>query len=300
MSIRIGNSTFGATDRVKFGGQSLEQVLFNGIIIWEKEKSGSMKKNCLFGNWKMNLTLSESIALVNQLKSQLDQNEIEVALAPSLVNIHGVHEVIKDTNISLIAQDVSAYEKGSYTGQVSARQLAAVGVKYVLINHSEVRAFIHNADLNKVDLAGLAIERRKISRCIANGLTPIVCVGEGLEVREAGTTEEFLRMQLKTLFNGMYSEEIAKCILCYEPIWAVGTGKTISHEEAESICGLLRRFIQTEYCEVSSANMSILFAGSVIPANCLELYSKPDIDGFVAASASLTTAFADILNLMRG
>ena len=304
MAIIIGNSSLSKVGRASFKSDNTQseatvrKIMFNGIVIWEKE-NGTMRKNCLFGNWKMNLTLQESLELVKQLKRLIDQNIIEVALAPSLVNLSGVNDALDGTNIKLIAQDVSSEISGAYTGQVSARQLAAVGVEYVFINHSEVRSYIYNSDMDNFDLAECTLGNKKIQQCLQCGLTPIVFIGDSLSVHQSGTYLEYLRKQLKALLSDISHDDLMKCIICYEPIWAIGTGATCTSVQAQEITDALREYISMDFSKIAADNMRILYGGSVNVGNAAELNAKPNIDGFVAGGVSLKPEFATVLQKME-
>ena len=235
-----------------------------------------MRKPIIAGNWKMNNTASQGVALVKAIAPLVEDAECDVVVCVPAIDIPAVGEALKGTKIALGAQNVHFAEKGAYTGEISASMLKEYGVEYVIIGHSERRQYFGETDetVNKRTLAALAA-----------GLTPIVCIGESLEERETGKTESVLAKQIEEGLKGI--EDIKKIVVAYEPIWAIGTGRTATAEQANETIGFIRRKIGEMFCPKCAENVRIQYGGSMNAGNCKELMSMPEIDGGLIGGASL-------------
>lgn len=231
------------------------------------------------GNWKMNTTLTDGIELAKAISQHAQSPKALVILTPPFVSLQGVHEAIKDNDaVKLAAQNCHVEEKGAYTGEVSIDMLMAVGVEYVLVGHSERRAYNHESN---------ELLARKVDLVLSKNLTPIFCCGEALEIREAGTHIEFVANQLKESLFHLSKADFQKIVIAYEPIWAIGTGVTASPEQAQDMHKNIRTLIENQYSAETADGTSILYGGSVKPANAKELFSNPDVDGGLVGGASL-------------
>ena len=245
-----------------------------------------MRKAIIAGNWKMNNTASEGVALVKAIAPLVKDATCDVVVCVPAIDIPAVSEALKGTNIMLGAENVHFAEKGAYTGEISAAMLKEYGVKYVIIGHSERRQYFGETDetVNKRTLTALKA-----------GLTPIVCVGETLEERETGKTEEVLYRQIKEGLNGV--EDITALIVAYEPVWAIGTGKTATAAQANETIGFIRKTLGELFCEKCAAKVRIQYGGSMNAGNCKELMAQEEIDGGLIGGASLkANDFATIVN----
>lgn len=245
-----------------------------------------MRKAIIAGNWKMNNTASEGVALVKAIAPLVKDATCDVVVCVPAIDIPAVSEALKGTNIMLGAENVHFAEKGAYTGEISAAMLKEYGVKYVIIGHSERRQYFGETDetVNKRTLTALKA-----------GLTPIVCVGETLEERETGKTEEVLYRQIKEGLNGV--EDITALVVAYEPVWAIGTGKTATAAQANETIGFIRKTLGELFCEKCAAKVRIQYGGSMNAGNCKELMAQGEIDGGLIGGASLkANDFATIVN----
>lgn len=244
-----------------------------------------MRRPIIAGNWKMNNTASEGVALVKAIAPLVKDADCDVVVCVPAIDIPAVSEALKGTNIELGAENVHFAEKGAYTGEISAAMLKEYGVKYVIVGHSERRQYFGETDetVNKRALAA-----------VAAGLIPIVCVGESLEERETGKTEEVLYKQLK---DGLKDLEIGKIVIAYEPVWAIGTGKTATAEQANETIGYIRKTVGELFCPKCAEALRIQYGGSMNAKNCKELMAMPEIDGGLIGGASLKAPdFATIVN----
>ena len=245
-----------------------------------------MRKPIIAGNWKMNNTASEGVALVNAIAPLVKEAGCDVVVCVPAIDIPAVSEALKGTNIALGAENVHFADKGAYTGEISAAMLKEYGVEYVIVGHSERRQYFGETDetVNKRTLTALA-----------NGLTPIVCIGESLEEREGGKTEEVLAKQIREGLKEI--EDITKIVVAYEPVWAIGTGRTATAEQANETIGFIRTTIGEMFCEKCAAKLRIQYGGSMNAKNCKELMARPEIDGGLIGGASLKAPdFAAIVN----
>jgi triose-phosphate isomerase len=245
-----------------------------------------MRKAIIAGNWKMNNTASEGVALVKAIAPLVTEATCDVVVCVPAIDIPAVSEALKGTNIRLGAENVHFAEKGAYTGEISAAMLKEYGVEYVIIGHSERRQYFGETDetVNKRTLTALNA-----------GLTPIVCVGETLEERETGKTEAVLHRQLEEGLKGV--EDITKLVVAYEPVWAIGTGKTATAAQANETIGYIRKTLGELFCEKCAAKVRIQYGGSMNAGNCKELMAQEEIDGGLIGGASLKAPdFSAIVN----
>lgn len=245
------------------------------------------RRKIIAGNWKMNKTPSEAKALVELLAPLVKDADAEVVYCVPAIDIVPVAEAIKGSNVQLGAENLSDQDAGAFTGEISADMLLDAGVKYVIIGHSERRQYYKEDD---------AFLNRKVLKALEKGLTPILCCGETLEQREAGVTLDWIRLQIKSDLQGVTAEQAASMVIAYEPIWAIGTGKTATSDQAEEVCKAIRETIADIYDTDTAEKIRIQYGGSMKPANCKELLAKPDIDGGLIGGAALKADFAEIVN----
>ncbi len=246
------------------------------------------RKPLIAGNWKLNKTIKEAIELVTLLKRKLtDLQGVDVVVCPPYTALSDVSELLIESDIRLGAQDLYWEEKGAFTGEVSASLIKDAGASYVIIGHSERRQFFHetNDTVNK-----------KTKAALKNGLIPIVCVGESLAEREANKTFSIIENQLKGAFVNFSTEEIEKIVIAYEPVWAIGTGKVATPDQAEEVHAFIRKEMAKAFGQEVAAALRILYGGSVKSDNIANLMSQADIDGALVGGASLdANGFADIV-----
>ncbi|WP_295161793.1 triose-phosphate isomerase [uncultured Brachyspira sp.] len=247
------------------------------------------RKKLIAGNWKMNNSNKEALDLVNQLKDLVkDVKDRDIMIAPTFTCLSDVYNAVKGTNIKLGAQNLYYEDKGAFTGQISADMLLAVGCKYVIIGHSECRDIF----LEKDELIN-----KKVKKALDKNLIPILCVGEHLEEREKGITSDVVSTQTKAAFKGLSVEEAEKVVIAYEPVWAIGTGKTATPQDADDVHKTIRETLKSIYNESAACNMVILYGGSVNEKNADDLLNMPNIDGALVGGASLDAdKFARIVN----
>lgn len=248
-----------------------------------------MRKYIIAGNWKMNKDLTEAVQLVSELKAELNGKELnaDVIIAPPFVNLEAVNSIVKDSVIKLAAQNMHFADSGAFTGEVSVQMIKSVGCEYVILGHSERRTIFGETD---------EMINKKVHQALDNGITPILCCGESLEERENGTTFNVIERQIKAGLKDLETPNIAKMIIAYEPIWAIGTGKTASPEQAQEVHAFIRKLLSEFSNEEIANNITIQYGGSVKPGNAKELLSKPDIDGALVGGACLKAdSFRDII-----
>jgi len=241
------------------------------------------RRPLIAGNWKMNLNHLEAIALTQKLAFSLPEKrlaEVDVVVLPPFVDIRSVQTLIDGDRLLLGygAQDLSPYPSGAYTGDVSGPMLAKLGCQYVVVGHSERRAYHHEDD---------ALVNAKVKAAIANGIVPILCIGEGLDVREAGGHVPHCMAQLDAALDGLAADVVEKIVVAYEPIWAIGTGKTATPEDAQEVIGAIRARIAELYPGPTADRVRVLYGGSVKSSNIAEIMAQPDIDGALVGGASL-------------
>jgi len=238
-----------------------------------------MRKPIIAGNWKMNKTVGEARELVKALKDKVaDVTDVEIVVAPTFTALLAVAEVIKGSNVKLAAQDMYWEEKGAFTGEISPLMLKDVGCQYVIIGHSERRAYFSetNETVNK-----------KVKAAHAHSLNPIVCVGEILEERESGVTKDVIKDHVVNGLAGLTDEQMLKTVIAYEPVWAIGTGKTATPDQAQEVHRFIRELLVDMYSSAVAEAVRIQYGGSVKPDNAAQLMAQPDIDGGLIGGASL-------------
>jgi triosephosphate isomerase (TIM) len=247
-----------------------------------------MRKPFIAGNWKMNTNLKEAIDLVSALIPKVKDTKVEILVCPPFTNLTEVSKIIKGTNIKLGAQNCSTEASGAFTGEISASMLKSVGCEYVIIGHSERRQYYNETD---------EIVNKKIKQALAAGLNIILCVGETLEQREKGITQKIVETQAKGSLNDIDKASMQKITIAYEPVWAIGTGKTATKEQAQEVHSLIRKLLIHLYDKKISDSIRIQYGGSVKPDNIKELMAQEDIDGALVGGASLKAdSFVGIVN----
>ena len=246
------------------------------------------RKTVIAGNWKMNMLNSEIKPFMEELKANLPKTRTcEMAICAPALMIPAMLKSGKDCKVAVGGQDVSMFEKGAYTGEISASQLADIGTKYCIVGHSERRQYHGETDM---------MVNTKARALIEKGIIPIICVGETLEQREMNLTMEFVSYQVKAALSGIDATKLRRCIIAYEPIWAIGTGKTATAEQAQEVCEGIRAVIRGIYGARPARAVSILYGGSMNAKNAYELLAQPDIDGGLIGGASLKPVdFAEII-----
>ncbi len=246
-----------------------------------------MRKKIIAGNWKMNKNHNEAVELINTLKSGIDTDKSDVVVCVPFVDLMSVSEAIKGTNINLGAQNMHFEESGAYTGEIAPAMLKELGVKYVIIGHSERRAYFGETD---------EIVNKKVKKALEHNIVPILCVGETLEERELNITIELVRVQVKKAFAGISKEDAKKVVIAYEPIWAIGTGKVATKEQAEEVCAEVRKVVAEVYGQDVADIVRIQYGGSVTGDSANELFNMPNIDGGLVGGASLKEDFIKVVN----
>ena len=237
------------------------------------------RKTVIAGNWKMNMLASEIKPFMEQLKENLPKTRAcDVVLCTPAPLLPAMIKAGKDCKVAAGGQDVSKYEKGAYTGEVSAAQLTDIGAKYCIVGHSERRQYHGEDDM---------LINAKVKALLEKGIIPIICVGESLEQREMDLTMEYVAYQVKAALSGVDASQLRRCIIAYEPIWAIGTGKTATAEQAEEVCQGIRAVVRGIYGARPARAVSILYGGSMNAKNAFELLAQPDIDGGLIGGASL-------------
>ena len=247
-----------------------------------------MRRKVIAGNWKMNMLPNEAINFIEEFAPLVKDTKHEVILCVPYTDLFYSLLNVQGTNIKIGAQNMHWEEKGAYTGEISAQMLKSIGVEYVIIGHSERRQYFAETD---------ETVNKKIKSALVNGLKPIVCVGESLEQRESGVTEEIITNQVEKALEGIPTEELSKIIIAYEPIWAIGTGKTATSEDANNSIKAIREKIAKIYGQNTSERVIIQYGGSVKSTNAKELFEMSDIDGALIGGASLKVEeFSNIVN----
>ena len=245
------------------------------------------RKRIIAGNWKMNMTPSEAVKLVEELKPLVVNDDVDVVYCVPAIDIVPVVEAVKGTNVQVGAENFYIEDKGAYTGEISAPMLVDAGVKYVIIGHSERREYFKEDD---------AFLNKKVKKAIASGLTPILRCGETLEQREMGVTMDWIRLQIKSDLAGVAADDVKNLVIAYEPIWAIGTGKTATSDQAEEVCKGIRELIAEVYDTDTAEAVRIQYGGSMNAGNAKELLAKPNIDGGLIGGASLKAEFGQVVN----
>ena len=247
------------------------------------------RKTIIAGNWKMNKTASETKQFAEELKAIMPMAKwCDVLVCVPSVNIPAAMRAFKDMRVSVGAENLFYEKSGAYTGEVSAEMLKDLGVKYVIIGHSERRQYFGETDITV---------NKKVHAALDAGLHPIICVGESLEQRELGVTMELIALQVKSALAGVSAEKLRKCVIAYEPVWAIGTGKTATPEQAGEVCTFIRATIRHMYGARIARSITIQYGGSMNPGNAATLLAQPDIDGGLIGGAALKPdQFIEIIN----
>ncbi len=246
-----------------------------------------LRKAVIAGNWKMNKTPAQAKELIEEIKPLVRGANCDVVVCVPYVDLSAALEATKGTDIGVGAENCHWEKSGAYTGEISADMLAAMGVQYVIIGHSERRTYFGETDVTV---------NKRVRAALDSGLTVILCVGEYLEQREQGITAELVAMQTKIALGGVSKEEMAKIIIAYEPVWAIGTGKTATSAQANEVCAAIRSTVRDLYDAPCANALTVQYGGSMNAANAVELLDKPDVDGGLIGGASLKPAdFAEIV-----
>jgi len=249
------------------------------------------RKKMVAGNWKMNMTNDESVNFINQLKSTLVKN-VDVKIAPSFTNLYNAILLLDSSEIEVIAQNIHYEDKGAFTGEISAEMLKNIGVKTVIIGHSERRKYFNETD---------SILSKKVKKAVDNSLKVIFCIGEELSERENGNHFELIKNQLKTGLFNLSEQEIQNTVIAYEPVWAIGTGKTANNHQIQEMHEFIRQLVKDKYGIGISEKIRILYGGSVKPINAKDIFSLDDVDGGLIGGASLNISdFNSIVQAANG
>ncbi|QHI36281.1 Triosephosphate isomerase [Kordia antarctica] len=249
-----------------------------------------MRRKIVAGNWKMNNDLSETEALLNDLIAQVSNTHVSVMVAPAYVNLFQAFTVLKGHDIEVVAQNMHQEANGAYTGEISAQMLKSVGVKTVILGHSERRAYFGETD---------ELLAKKVNTALANDMEIVFCFGEELEDRKAGNHFSLVKSQLSNALFHLNTEDWKGIVLAYEPVWAIGTGETASPEQAQEMHAFIRKTVSEKFGSEVGNEVSILYGGSVKPANAAEIFAKEDVDGGLIGGAALKAAdFVAIINAL--
>ena len=262
-----------------------------------------MRRKVIAGNWKMNMTPSQAVKLVTELRPNVNNPDVDVVFCVPSIDIVPVVEAVKGSNIHIGAENVYYQEKGAFTGELSPEMLVDAGVSHVIIGHSERRMYFNESN---------TVLNLKMHKVLEHGIIPILCCGETLEQREkgitldfikeqiveayVGVTMDFIRQQVKVGFLNVTADQAKTAVIAYEPIWAIGTGKVATTAQAQEVCGFIRTVFEELYDKETADQIRILYGGSVNASNAAELFAQPDIDGGLVGGASLKPDFADIVN----
>ncbi len=245
------------------------------------------RRRIIAGNWKMNMVPSEAVKLVETLKPLVNNDDVDVVYCVPAIDIVPVVEAVKGTNVAVGAENFYTEDKGAFTGEISAPMLVDAGVKYVIMGHSERRDIFGENDI---------MINAKVKKAFAAGLSPILCCGESLALRKAGTYKEWIERQITWDLSGVTADQVKNLVIAYEPIWAIGTGETATADQAEEVCGFIRELIAKLYDDATAEAVRIQYGGSMNAGNAAELLSKPNIDGGLIGGASLKPDFGQIVN----
>ncbi len=245
------------------------------------------RKKIIAGNWKMNMTPSEAVELINTLKPLVATEDADVVFCVPAIDIIPAIEAAKGSNIEIGAENMYFEEKGAYTGEIAPAMLTDVGVKYVIIGHSERREYFAETD---------ETVNKKVLKAFEHGITPIICCGESLTQREQGITIDWIRQQIKIAFLNVTADQAKTAVIAYEPIWAIGTGKVATTEQAQEVCAAIRACIGEIYDEATAEAIRIQYGGSVSASSAPELFAQADIDGGLVGGAALKPDFGKIVN----
>jgi len=245
------------------------------------------RRRIIAGNWKMNMTPSQAKELCATLKDLVVNPDVDVVYCVPAIDLTTVAAEIAGTNVELGAENFYIEDKGAFTGEISAPMLKEVGVKYIIIGHSERRDIFGENDI---------LINKKVKKAFASGLTPILCCGESLELRKAGTYAEWIKRQIKWDLEGITADQVKELVIAYEPIWAIGTGETATADQAQEVCKMIRETIAEMYDAPTAEAVRIQYGGSMNAGNAAELLSKADIDGGLIGGAALKPDFGQIVN----
>ena len=245
------------------------------------------RKKIIAGNWKMNMTPSQAVELINTLKPLVANDDVDVVFCVPAIDIIPAMEAAKGSNIVIGAENMYFEEKGAYTGEISTEMLTDAGVKYVIIGHSERREYFAETD---------ETVNKKVLKAFEHGITPIICCGESLTQRKQGIYVDWIRMQIKIAFQDVTADQAKQAVIAYEPIWAIGTGETATSDQAEEVCAAIRECIKEVYDEATAEAIRIQYGVSRNAGNAAELLAKPDIDGGLVGGAALKPDFGQIVN----
>ncbi|MEG1848256.1 MAG: triose-phosphate isomerase [Lachnospiraceae bacterium] len=245
------------------------------------------RKKIIAGNWKMNMTPSQTVELIQTLKPLVATKDADVVFCVPAIDIIPALEAAKGSNIEIGAENMYFEEKGAYTGEISPEMLTDVGVKYVIIGHSERREYFAETD---------ETVNKKVLKAYEHNITPIVCCGETLAQREQGVTIDWIRKQIKIAFLNVTADQAKSAVIAYEPIWAIGTGKVATTQQAQEVCAAIRVCIKEVYDEATAASIRIQYGGSVSASSAAELFAQADIDGGLVGGAALKPDFGKIVN----
>ena len=248
----------------------------------------ALRKVVIAGNWKMNKTPAEAKELIAAIAPLVKDADCDVVACTPFVDLASAQEAAAGTNIQIGAENCHWEVSGAYTGEISAQMLSSMGVNIVIIGHSERRQYFGETDVTV---------NKKVHAALEAGLHPIICVGESLEQREMGVTMELIALQVKSALAGVAAEKVRRCVIAYEPIWAIGTGRTATAEQAAEVCTAIRAIIRNLYGARVARSVTIQYGGSMNPKNAAELLAQPDVDGGLIGGASLKPdQFVDIIN----
>lgn len=245
------------------------------------------RRMIIAGNWKMNMTPKQAVDLIQRLKPLVKSENADIVFCVPAIDIIPAVQAAEGSNIAIGAENMYFEEKGAFTGEIAPDMLTEAGVKYVIIGHSERRQYF--AETNET-------VNKKVLKAFEHGLTPIICCGETLEQREQGITIDFIRQQIKIAFQGVSADQAKTAVIAYEPIWAIGTGKTATSDQAEEVCAAIRECIREIYGEATGEAIRIQYGGSVNAKTAADLFAKPNIDGGLVGGASLKEEFGQIVN----
>ena len=247
-----------------------------------------MRKPIIAGNWKMHKTIAEAVEFVNDIKDKVNNTDVEAVICAPFTLLKDLKEATKGTNIKIGAQNMHYAEQGAFTGEISAPMLKELNIDYVVLGHSERRQYLNetNETVNK-----------KVIKALEEGIDPILCVGETLEEREASETKNVCKEQTEKALVGVSAEDMKKVVIAYEPVWAIGTGKTATAEDANDVIAYIREVVKGLYGEEISEEVRIQYGGSVKPSNVAEIMNQSDIDGALVGGASLLASdYTELVN----
>ena len=247
-----------------------------------------MRIPIIAGNWKMNKTIKEAVAFIEEIKPQVEGTDVEVILCAPFILLKDMKEAAKGSSIKIGAQNMHFEESGAYTGEVSVLNLKEIGMDYVIIGHSERRQYFGETDENV---------NKKVKKALEHGINPIVCVGETLEERQAEQTRDKVRLQVEKAFGGLTQEQAVRVVVAYEPIWAIGTGMAATSGDANEVIEYIRQALESMYSSETAEKIRVQYGGSVKPQNVEEIMNEPDIDGALVGGASLDPqSFVKLVN----